>query len=1671
MLEILLPVIFFIVMCIPKHYIKTQTSPLQLFPTYDIDSPGWGLLYQGPASETLQAKLLYTPNTPEVTDVMRRFASSVACPFDPNTKHAVSESFFRFFPLPSDVPEKCTSSDWRDCAELPDCYLPLMGEQIVGVESPEEAEMIVLRNPGTVDAIIDFSRANFSTADYTYTLRVNSTVSPSTRVLFNAFDIAPDVEYKSYWWFANVQAVVEQAILNSHVSPLSSNMRSRLGVDEMPLLKVHLNFKPFPWPSFTLDLGATAAALFFNLLLVYSFLNPTRSSASAIVAERELQLRDGMKLLGLTDSAYWASWGISHFTLLAISGTLCALVGMYPFQRTSFSLMLSFFWLASAALLAFAYCLSAFFSRARVAATGVTVLFAVAMAPGYMAPAVSPLGGYSWAAACLLPPSAISLFAHVLVRQEGAGRGLTWHTLSQPIASEGIFSGSTVLIMLAVDVMLYSALLWYFDNVLPTRIARLPWYFPFSSSYWKRDVMRRVESVRDDAASSEPLLSRSGHSAVELLNISKIYKAPTLGPIVALDNLTLKVKRGEIVGLLGRNGAGKTTALSILAGVLPPSSGEVMLDGVSIRERPSILRGKLGICPQFDILWPELKVREHLELAAAIKGLVGADQQKSAEEMAQKVGLSEKLDALSSELSGGQKRKLSCALAFIGSPPVVVLDEVSSGMDPVSKRVIWSLLEEHRSHRSAAILLATHSMEEADTMCDRVAILAEGTLTVDASPQELKVQYGVGYVLDVSLFEDVSHQATSEVVAAKVQEMVPEASVIRHQHRGVTLRLPRESVGSFPAMLRHLEHHKVELGIDSYGIKLSTLEDVFMKASSKVSRTRASPSQPKGDAEDKSDFVVVNVGPSPTSPGKMVAHWATQVHALFQKRALCAYREPGVSLIQFLVPVAIVLLSLWAAGAGAGLPYEPALVLDRKTVLSGHPAAFAASPLLRDQADLLNTFEDRYSRDAFFDTNATSIIRVPYFQPLQGSLDAALLENWWNVSFKTNDALFVETLPDFISMDVDNTTWTEPGARIAFMVNQTALHAVPAAISSVHSALLRCLVTPGNEQTQSSSIGFHAINAPLPPAPGGLGAMASEMSSVLLLILCVQLATSVLSASCSIFLVKERESGSRALQNIAGVSSSAYCVANFLWDYGAQFSLTAMGIMIAITLFGFPQVQGEQRGLAIAVLLWLFGAAAVPMSQSLQHFFKDETKALQRLSSFYFMIGYLGFLATWILELIVSMLQPPGAIRVGRILRALLSSVSPHYCLTRGLFLVTQSYREERGLPNTSPWQDIHNLLFNLVVQAVAYFTITLIVESDFLTACAWWLQEKCSAQHDGSILQDSAEDAEVRSERLAIESGQIAPQSASALLKGVSKTYGGGRVKAVRGVWLSVLKGQCFGLLGVNGAGKTTTFKMLTGEVRPETGDAYVSGNSVLKHRTAARSHLGYCPQSSALPSGLTGQEVVKMYALLRGVPQSLLHVFVNRLLKQFELSAIGNKPCGTYSGGNKRRLAVAVALTAGRELCCLDEPSTGLDPAARRALWHVLREEGRNSAILLTTHSMEEAEAVCGRIAIMSAGRIKALGSPQQLRDRLAAGYILQVEFQGSEEYLESLLALYKLQLRRRTGNTSFTYQLSISSSAELAGVFEVLESSKTDGETGLIDYTLSQNTLEHAFLLLNG
>ena len=213
------------------------------------------------------------------------------------------------------------------------------------------------------------------------------------------------------------------------------------------------------------------------------------------------------------------------------------------------------------------------------------------------------------------------------------------------------------------------------------------------------------------------------------------------------------------------------------------------------------------------------------------------------------------------------------------------------------------------------------------------------------------------------------------------------------------------------------------------------------------------------------------------------------------------------------------------------------------------------------------------------------------------------------------------------------------------------------------------------------------------------------------------------------------------------------------------------------------------------------------------------------------------------------------------------------------------------------------------------------------------------------------------------------------------------GDTTAVDALSLTVRQGELFALLGVNGAGKTTTIRMLCGLLAPTSGDALVCGHSVARETSAVKSVIGVSPQETAVGPHLTVRENLMLMAGLHGFDRAESREKTERMLRRLHLDEAAGKRAKTLSGGWMRRLSIAMALIGEPQVLFLDEPTLGLDVLIRRELWQVIRELRGSSTVILTTHYLEEAEALSDRIGIMARGRLTALGTAEELKARAGA------------------------------------------------------------------------------------
>lgn len=330
--------------------------------------------------------------------------------------------------------------------------------------------------------------------------------------------------------------------------------------------------------------------------------------------------------------------------------------------------------------------------------------------------------------------------------------------------------------------------------------------------------------------------------------------------------------------------------------------------------------------------------------------------------------------------------------------------------------------------------------------------------------------------------------------------------------------------------------------------------------------------------------------------------------------------------------------------------------------------------------------------------------------------------------------------------------------------------------------------------------------------------------------------------------------------------------------------------------------------------------------------------------------------------------------------------------------------------------------------------------------------------------------DADVKQESDRIRSmTQTDITNGNLVLNGLTKYYG--NHLAVNQLHLAVGGSECFGLLGINGAGKTTTFKMMTGDEIISSGDAFVRGYSMKNQMNKVHQLIGYCPQFDALLLDLTGRETLKIFSLLRGIPRHDIKGTTTKLAHELGFEQHLDKKIKAFSGGNKRKLSTALALIGDPSLIFLDEPTTGMDPGAKRQLWDIInRTRNSGRSVVMTSHSMEECEALCTKIAIMVNGEFKCLGSTQHLKNKFSKGLILTVKVgRDDEESIESVnqrvQQLFPSAVIKEKYLDIVTFHITATDNLKWSHVFASMAQMKN--EFGLADYALTQTSLEQVFL----
>ena len=1400
----------------------------------------------------------------------------------------------------------------EDCLQDVECLRPLLGDLLLEFGDVDEALEYARARPEEVMAVVEPGPQQDPFGDsgeFRYTIYVDAGKIPDLKEKYTNWavdSIGGMDKWKNYFVAANIQSAMDNAV--------GSVFRGGIG-------GVVPRYATYPVPAHENPFQGWISGLILPNILVFSFVPAVALQMQFLLYDKHLKLQQYTALGEVNRVLHSALLCTLAFVPYVVLALIACLVLSYVYPLASMSLVYVVFLIWFASLCVFNALVGTFFSSSVLASIAVVVAYVMFWIPGLLTCNIMRSGSVAWLAVSIFPPSSLYVFGIMLSYFEQIETGLTWENVRTNIIEEnglGHVSCSSLMYVISSSILLFGLGVLVDDF---GGISRL-WQ-------WGRDHFTAVgaETSRikdvDQVEGAYEVATARRVAAIEFLGIKKSY-----GKTKAVRNFSMKVYQGTLTILLGHNGAGKTTLMSILSGALSPTAGVLKIFGEDCVSNKMLCKN-LGVCQQLDFLWPTLTVAEHVILIQRLKGIRCKVASEAALAMLEELQMHSCLNLATKSLSGGQKRKLSLVLSFIGNPRIILLDEPTAGMDSVSRRTVWHFL---KTRQEATIFMTTHLMDEADTLGDKVAIMSKGELLCYGSGSFLKLQYAAGYRVLLSGKSSLK----DETLGDKIKKYFPGQS-LPHMVSGksMVLYLPVEQTGSIPAFLDSLWKRSVAHRIS---VSAATLNDVFLKTlprekpKSKTSRKR----KVRAGGSDKS------------------ARRRAILCTLLWKHLLTYIRSRHLIVTSMVIPIAFVaigilllqvLLSktisggLELSGMYLGAPNKPV------QLISNDPAAFSFSA---------------------WDGGVE-------LQESQLRLESVKLEpgsSWQSYLLRTNPGINAScgdprnslTCASLILDEAESSALGGEeggfgGTPHEFATSRTALHGIPAALNVLNNLFL----------TNDNGGVLQKISTFIAP----IGKNAVSGWHTLAVIMNFSSASFMLAICCcgASFGVKpawERQHNCKIIQRVLGVSRPQYWFSQLVFDLVVYFIFGAAVLVVvyalpARTLFVYPDAI-----LGLSLVILASGPAVIQLSYIFEGLFKSDFLCFGSLFASRAFVGIV-FLEVGVSLTVLESRGHGAAAAANDILRWVLPLL-PEYSVARTFYdIVDSNFKGTQLSLRENQGQALLFFVFFSVANSVLYSAIFWLIEAEVFQ----WIFIRAAPT--------SAAVAPVSNKILHVSRIHYRFQ-------GKNKETG------LYNINLSLHKKGTLGLVGPCGSGKSTLLKILAGVLKPTEGTItrmHSSGGCEKSSLFLKKSGFitGYCPQSGGLFPTLTVGEHMHFYSQLwstrkwkdEGKDQDQDQ---ESYLSMLGLKRHSSKQAHTLSEGNKRKLIVAIALSSPSDVILLDEPSAGVDPEGQIRIANCIRKASKTKSIVLCSHAMEECESLCSRVALLHSGHLSSVQTLEQLK-----------------------------------------------------------------------------------------
>ncbi|XP_045425476.1 ATP-binding cassette sub-family A member 6 isoform X1 [Lemur catta] len=1502
----------------------------------------------------------------------------------------------------------------------------LKGERIIGVPNVKHMDKILAENtPHAVGVIFNDA--------FSYKLK-----------FFQGYDIPAlsDEDLSAHCWegyeefhcslttYWNRGFVTLQTAINAAIIEITANH----SVMEDLMSVTATNMKTLPFISkdgLQNEIFILYCSLYFSPLIYFVSLNVTK--------ERK-KCKDLMKMMGLQDSAFWLSWGLIYAGFNFIISILITIVitSTEIIVMTGFMVIFTLFFLYGLSLIALVFLMSVLLKKAVLTNLFVFLFTLFWGCLGFTVLYKQLPSSLEWILS-ICSPFAFTAGMIQVIRMDYNLNGVIF-----PDPSGVSYIMIATFSILALDGLIYLVLALYFDKILPygSECRYSPLFFLNSSSCFQHQrtdnkvIEKEIDPEHQSDDNFEPVAPEfQGKEAIRIRNVKKEYKGKP-GKVEALKGLLFDIYEGQITAILGHSGAGKSSLLNILNGLTVPTEGSVTIYNKNPSEMQDLeeIRNITGICPQLNVQFDTLTVKENLNLFAKIKGIHPQEVEQEVQRILLELDMQNIQDNLAEHLSEGQKRKLTFGIAILGDPQVLLLDEPTTGLDPFSRHQVWSLLKERKADR--VILFSTQFMDEADILADRKVIMSNGRLKCAGSSIFLKRKWGLGYHL--SLYRNET--CDPEQITSFINHHIPGAKLKTENEENLVYTLPLERTNKFPDLFSALDKYSAQ-GVMGYDVSMSTLNEVFMKLEGKstieqdfeqVEMTR--------DSESLNEMEPAHFSlPEMLKTESGMGLWRMQVCAIARLRFLKLKRGRKV-LLTLLLVFGIAVFPLIMENVLHAM-FNQKIDLEFKTGLYFlSPGQLPQDP--RTSLLIINNTESNIEDFIQSLKHQSILLEVDDFKNRNGT-DGISYNGAIIVSGKQKDY------------------------RFSIVCNTKRLHCFPILMNIISNGLLRMFNYTQYIRIERSPYPLSSVSTVWTGLPEG--------SIFLFLVLC---STSPYIAMSSISDYKKK---AKSQLWISGLYTSAYWCGQALVDINF-FTLILLLMYFIFYIEDVVNIYSTSRiVLAMVIITPGYAASLVFLTYMISFIFRKRRKNSGLWSFCFYFVSAIMLIIIVInhfalIIIITSMILVPSFTLFGFITfmeeRAL-----EHY---RKFQEVNFDLSEVDLLVCLIPYFQALLFIFVLRCMELKYGKKRMQKDPVFRISPQ-------SREARPNPEEPTDEDEDVQAERIraatALTTSNLDEKPviiASCLHKeyvGPKKNCFSKRKKkiAARNISFCIKKGEILGLLGPNGAGKSSSIRMISGITKPTAGEVELKAcSSDLSHQGEGTvKFLGYCPQENVLWPVLTVREHLEVYAAVKGLRKEDAKVAITRLVDAFKLHEHLNVPVQKLTAGATRKLSFVLSILGNSPVLLLDEPSTGMDPTGQHQMWQAIQAAIKNTerGVLLTTHYLAEAEALCDRVAIMVSGRLRCIGSVQHLKNKLGKDYTLELKVKEASQVTlvhTEILKLFPQAAQQERYPSLLTYKLPLVNVYPLSQAFHKLETVKHN--FNLEEYSLSQCTLEKVFLELS-